>query len=237
MTRTQRLLTLLQILKENRYPITAEVLADKLQISVRSIYRDIESLRNQGAEITGEAGIGYQLKSGLLLPPLTFDINELEALILGLRWVESNTDKELSHSALRAINKINAVITTQHQTLLEQNTLFVPTNRIIEVDHTIAKDMRFSLREEKKAKIDYKDAQKQLSTRIIWPIAVGYFQDSQVIAAWCELRQSYRHFRLDRIISYEVLSENLPYPKNYLLSRWKKRSSKRLLTKTDAPFA
>lgn len=97
MTRTQRLLTLLQILKENRYPITAETLADKLQISVRSIYRDIESLRNQGAVITGEAGIGYQLKSGLLLPPLTFDINELEALILGLRWVESHTDKELSH--------------------------------------------------------------------------------------------------------------------------------------------
>lgn len=160
MTRTQRLLTLLQILKENRYPITAETLADKLQISVRSIYRDIESLRNQGAVITGEAGIGYQLKSGLLLPPLTFDINELEALILGLRWVESHTDKELRHSALRAINKINAVVTAQHQTLLEQNTLFVPTNRIIEVDHAIAKDMRFSLREEKKAKIDYQDAQK-----------------------------------------------------------------------------
>lgn len=222
MTRTQRLLTLLQILKENRYPITAEVLANKLQISVRSIYRDIESLRDQGAEITGEAGIGYQLKSGLLLPPLTFDINELEALILGLRWVESNTDKELSHSALRAINKINAVVTTQHQTLLEQNTLFVPTHQIIEVDHAIAKDMRFSLREEKKAQIYYKDAQNQLSTRIIWPIAVGYFQDSQVIAAWCELRQSYRHFRLDRIISYEVLSDNLPYPKSYLFSRWKK---------------
>lgn len=222
MTRTQRLLTLLQILKENRYPVTAETLSNKLQISVRSIYRDIESLRNQGAEITGEAGIGYQLKSGLLLPPLTFDINELEALILGLRWVESNTDKELSHSALRAINKINTVITSQHQTLLEQNTLFVPTNRIIEVNDTIAKDLRLSLREERKAKINYEDVQKQLSSRIIWPIAVGYFQDSQVIAAWCELRQSYRHFRLDRILSYEVLNESLPYPKNYLLSRWKK---------------
>ncbi|WP_193015205.1 helix-turn-helix transcriptional regulator [Proteus sp. FME41] len=223
MTRTQRLLTLLQILKENRYPITAEVLADKLHISVRSIYRDIESLRNQGAEITGEAGVGYQLKSGLLLPPLTFDINELEALILGLRWVESNTDKELSHSAVRAINKINAIVTTQHQALLEQNTLFVPTNQIIEVNDTIAKDLRLSLREERKAKINYKDAQNQLSSRIIWPIAVGYFQYSQVIAAWCELRQNYRHFRLDRIISYEVLSDNLPYPKNYLLSRWKKQ--------------
>ncbi|NBN76583.1 helix-turn-helix transcriptional regulator [Proteus sp. G2615] len=222
MTRTQRLLTLLQILKENRYPITAEALADKLHISVRSIYRDIESLRNQGAEITAEAGIGYQLKSGLLLPPLTFDINELEALILGLRWVENNTDQELSHSALRAINKINAVITAQHQRLLEKNTLFVPIHRIIEINHAIAKDLRLSLREEKKAQIDYQDAKKQLSRRIIWPIAVGYFQDSQVIAAWCELRKNYRHFRLDRIISYERLNDTLPYPKNYLLDRWKK---------------
>ncbi|AYY80992.1 MULTISPECIES: helix-turn-helix transcriptional regulator [Proteus] len=222
MTRTQRLLTLLQILKENRYPITAEALADKLHISVRSIYRDIESLRNQGAEITAEAGIGYQLKSGLLLPPLTFDINELEALILGLRWVENNTDQELSHSALRAINKINAVITAQHQRLLEKNTLFVPIHRIIEINHAIAKDLRLSLREEKKAQIDYQDAKKQLSRRIIWPIAVGYFQDSQVIAAWCELRKNYRHFRLDRIISYEILNDTLPYPKNYLLDRWKK---------------
>ena len=222
MTRTQRLLTLLQILKENRYPITAEALADKLHISVRSIYRDIESLRNQGAEITAEAGIGYQLKSGLLLPPLTFDINELEALILGLRWVENNTDQELSHSALRAINKINAVITAQHQRLLEKNTLFVPIHRIIEINHAIAKDLRLSLREEKKAQIDYQDAKKQLSRRIIWPIAVGYFQDSQVIAAWCELCKNYRHFRLDRIISYEILNDTLPYPKNYLLDRWKK---------------
>lgn len=95
MTRTQRLLTLLQILKENRYPITAEALSSQLQVSVRSIYRDIESLRDQGAEIVGEAGIGYQLKTGLLLPPLAFDENELEALILGLRWVKSNADSEL----------------------------------------------------------------------------------------------------------------------------------------------
>lgn len=74
----------------------------------------------------------------------------------------------------------------------------------------------------KKAQIDYQDAKKQLSRRIIWPIAVGYFQDSQVIAAWCELRKNYRHFRLDRIISYEILNDTLPYPKNYLLDRWKK---------------
>ncbi|MEQ4922255.1 helix-turn-helix transcriptional regulator [Proteus hauseri] len=222
MTRTQRLLTLLQILKENRYPVTAQALATKLQISVRSIYRDIESLRDQGADITGEAGLGYQLKTGLLLPPLMFDVNELEALILGLRWVQSNTDQELKESALRAINKINAVVTTQHQIILDQNTLFAPTSQFIAVNDSIAKDLRLSLREEKKAKIAYQDVNKQLSSRTIWPIAVGYFKESQVLAAWCELRQSYRHFRLDRIISYLVLIDNLPYPKSYLLDRWKK---------------
>ncbi len=93
----QRLLTLLQILKENRYPITAEALSSQLQVSVRSIYRDIESLRDQGAEIIGKPVLVTN-KAGLLLPPLAFDENELEALILGLRWVKSNADTELKLS-------------------------------------------------------------------------------------------------------------------------------------------
>ncbi|MBP6121547.1 MULTISPECIES: helix-turn-helix transcriptional regulator [Providencia] len=222
MTRTQRLLTLLQILKENRYPITANALASQLQVSVRSIYRDIESLRHQGAEIIGEAGIGYQLKTGLLLPPLMFDDNELEALILGLRWVKSNADEELKKSALRAINKINSIVTSKSQKILSDNTLFAPTTHFTLINDAIAKDLRLSLREERKADITYLDGQNQPSSRIIWPIAIGYMKESQVLAAWCELRQSYRHFRLDRIQSYQVLTDTLPYPKNYLLARWQK---------------
>lgn len=222
MTRTQRLLTLLQILKENRYPITADTLASKLEVSVRSIYRDIESLRDQGADISGEAGIGYQLKTGLLLPPLTFDENELEALILGLRWVKSNADSELKNSAIRAISKINSVVAGHSQKILNQNTLFAPTTHFYEINDTIAKDLRLSLREECKAKMAYLDGQNQSSERIIWPIAIGYMKDSQVLAAWCELRKSYRHFRLDRIQSYLALPEKLPYPKEYLLTRWQK---------------
>ena len=220
MTRTQRLLTLIQILKENRYPVTADALACQLEVSVRSIYRDIESLRDQGAEITGEAGIGYQLKSGLLLPPLMFDENELEALILGLRWVKSNADTELKNSALRTLNKINALVGKEAQIILNSNTLFAPTTQLNEVDEHVAKNLRLSLREERKAKIAYMDIKGQPSERIIWPIAVGYMKDTQVLAAWCELRQSYRHFRLDRMQSYTVLSETLPYPKGYLLTRW-----------------
>ena len=222
MTRTQRLLTLLQILKENRYPITAETLSSQLQVSVRSIYRDIESLRDQGAEIVGEAGIGYQLKTGLLLPPLAFDENELEALILGLRWVKSNADSELKKSAIRAISKINSVVAGHSQKILNQNTLFAPTTHFYEINDIIVKDLRLSLREECKAKMTYLDGQNQPSERVIWPIAIGYMKDSQVLAAWCELRKSYRHFRLDRIQSYCALTDKLPYPKNYLLERWQK---------------
>ncbi|SUC34197.1 YafY family protein [Providencia rustigianii] len=221
MTRTQRLLTLLQILKEKRYPVTADSLATQLSVSVRSIYRDIESLRDQGAEITGEAGIGYQLKSGLLLPPLMFDENELEALILGLRWVQSNADEELKNSAIRAINKINSVVAKESQAILNRNTLFAPTTHFESINNEIAKDLRFSLREERKAKMDYSDIKGKASSRVIWPIAIGYMKETQVLAAWCELRQSYRHFRLDRIQSYTVLSDALPYPKSYLLARWK----------------
>ena len=222
MTRTQRLLTLLQILKENRYPITAEALSSRLQVSVRSIYRDIESLRQQGAEISGESGIGYQLKLGLLLPPLMFDENELEALILGLRWVKSNADEELKESALRAISKIDSIVAGNSQKFLTDNTLFAPTTHFFIINDAIAKDLRFSLREERKADMTYLDGQNQPSSRVIWPIAIGYMKESQVLAAWCELRQSYRHFRLDRIQSYDVLTDTLPYPKNYLLERWKK---------------
>lgn len=222
MTRTQRLLTLLQILKDNRYPITAETLSSQLQVSVRSIYRDIESLRDQGAEIIGEAGIGYQLKTGLLLPPLAFDENELEALILGLRWVKSNADSELKNSAIRAISKINSVVAGHSQKILNQNTLFAPTTHFNEINDIIVKDLRLSLREECKAKMTYLDGQNQPSERVIWPIAIGYMKDSQVLAAWCELRKSYRHFRLDRIQSYCALTDKLPYPKNYLLERWQK---------------
>ncbi len=222
MTRTQRLLTLLQILKESRCPITAANLAEKLQISVRSIYRDIESLRNQGAEIDGEAGIGYQLKGGLLLPPLIFDDNELEALMLGLRWIESHADEELKMSALRAMNKINAVIPAKSQTLLNNVTLYVFNSQFLNIDDNVARELRLSLRIEKKTKIHYRDEQGRESERTIWPIAVGYMRDVQMLAAWCELRQNFRHFRLDRIVSLHILEQSFPYPKDYLLQRWRK---------------
>ena len=124
--------------EENRYPVTADSLASQLQISVRSVYRDIETLRCQGAEITGEAGLGYQMKSGLLLPPMIFDVNELEALILGLRWVQSNADDGLKASAARAANKINAVVEHESRAVFSDSTLFVPASQLTQVDNIIA---------------------------------------------------------------------------------------------------
>lgn len=162
------------------------------------------------------------MKSGLLLPPMIFDVNELEALILGLRWVQSNADDELKASAARAANKINAVVKNESRAAFSDSTLFVPASQLTQVDNNIAGDLRRSLREELKIKLHYQDKEEQTSHRLIWPVAIGYMKEVQVLAAWCELRQSYRHFRLDRIKSCEVLTDKLPYPKKYLLDRWRK---------------
>lgn len=222
MTRTQRLLTLLQLLKENRYPMTAERLAAQCDVSVRSIYRDIATLRQQGAEIVGEAGIGFLYKSGLLLPPLLFDIAELEALVLGLRWVESHGDNELAASAKRAADKISGVVNQESQSVFQHNSLFAPSSRPSQVKDPIAIALRRSLREECKIRIKYQDQTQQLTQRVIWPVALGYMHDVQVIAAWCELRGEYRHFRLDRINELFPLTDKYPYPKGYLLAQWRK---------------
>lgn len=222
MTRTQRLLTLLQLLKEHRHPIKADQLAQQCGVSTRSIYRDIETLRQQGAEILGEPGVGYQYKSGLLLPPLLFDTAELEALILGLRWVENHGDNELANSAKRAVSKIDSIIKQKDRSIFLQSALFAPRSSPSQVKDPIAIALRLSLREERKARIDYRDEANQGTQRVIWPIALGYMHEVQVLAAWCELRQSYRHFRLDRMHCFSLLTDKIPYPKGYLLERWRK---------------
>ncbi len=110
MTRTERLLALLQLLRSYRYPVAAATLAERLGVSVRSIYRDIDTLKTQGVEIEGSAGIGYILQSDYQLPPLMFDAHEVDALMLGLHWVMRHTDPQLEAAARNAVAKIRAIL-------------------------------------------------------------------------------------------------------------------------------
>lgn len=129
MSRSERLLTLLQLLRGHRYAITGTELASRLGISLRTLYRDIATLQSQGAHIEGEPGIGYVLRPGFMLPPLMFSEEELEALVLGSRWVAEHADSALSAGARSALAKIEAVLPTEYRQQLHANTLLIGSSR------------------------------------------------------------------------------------------------------------
>lgn len=216
MSRAERLLELLQLLREHRFAVTAQTLADKLNISQRTLYRDINSLRAQGASIEGSPGTGYQLTERFTLPPLTFDDDELLALSLGLRWVEKHTDPELVGSAKRVLAKINAVISSQAKIKLNHHGITVLSPQAA-YPHLF--NLRKAIQQGLRIEIEYVDLASQKTKRLIWPCAMGFFEGSAIVAGWCELRQAFRNFRLDRIKTMQVLSA-YPIPVHQLLARW-----------------
>ncbi len=226
MSKSERLLALLQLLHQYRRPVKAQILAEKLSVSQRTIYRDIDTLRLQGADITGEAGIGYVLREGFLLPPLMFTIEEIEALILGSRWVTSHGDNMLRESANQAMAKIQAVIPKQQQNRIQQNTLFTPLmSQPVDSEQMAfnAAQVRQAIRDEKPLRIDYQDGEENKSQRTIYPFSLAFFDSVQVIGAWCKLRQDFRHFRVDRISRIEMLNQRYSPGREQLFREWQRQ--------------
>lgn len=222
MSRSQRLFDLLQLLRCHKYPVSATHLAQELRVSVRTIYRDIVTLQAQGAEIEGEAGLGYILKPTFTLPPLMFSAEELEALLLGADWVAKQANGEFSKVAKNAIAKVSAVLPVDHS--VKQSEDIIRVASIIEVPEltTELSDIRHSIKHQYKAEIKYQDAQGNISSRIIWPILIGLFQYHYVLVAWCQNREEFRNFRLDRIEQWQILEQKyLPHRRD-LLKKWQK---------------
>jgi predicted DNA-binding transcriptional regulator YafY len=220
MPRADRLLELLDILRRHRGPVTGAHLAEELGVSLRSLYRDIDALRGRGAEIDGEAGFGYVLKPGFLLPPLMFSAAEIEALVLGSRWVAKRGDAELAAAASRALSKIKSVLPTELRDEADAAGLMVgPGEALSErIDLGLVRD---AIRRERKITIAYADKAAAHSRRTIWPFALAYFDRMHMIAAWCEWRQGFRHFRIDRIASFEVETARYPRRRAALLKEWR----------------
>lgn len=220
MTKTQRLLELVQLLRCHRYPVTAQTLAEQLSISVRTVYRDIISLQQQGVDIEGSAGLGYLLKSDGYLPPLMFSRHELDALMLGLNWVSRHTDPELKSAANHALAKIQAVI-PQHLSLAidHQSLLIASRGEVVFETHLPA--IRQAIHQRNKVSLQYKDLKDASSQRVIWPVVIGYFDRVRLLCGWCELRQDFRNFRVDRIEQIEISHEVYPGTRHQLLKRWK----------------
>ncbi|WP_374980408.1 YafY family protein [Pseudomonas solani] len=221
MSRSQRLLDLLQILRRHRYPVAGHALASELGISLRTLYRDIATLQQQGANIEGGAGLGYVLRPGFELPPLMFSLGEIEALVLGMRWVSRRGDRQLMAAARDVLAKVGAVLPPALREELETSTLLIGPAPASEIPDALLEQVREVIRLEHRVQLDYRDAEGQASKRVVWPFVLGYFEQTRVLAAWCELRQGMRHFRLDRVDDLLDLGQRYPRRRQVLLREWR----------------
>ena len=221
MGRTQRLLTLMDALRRHRRPVTAASLADELSVSIRTIYRDVQSLVGLGAPIDGEAGLGYLLRGGFFLPPLMFDEDEIEALVLGARWVERQSDAALSAAAQNALAKIAAAAPKDLRDIMAETGLWAvpPWNR--ETPQVNLQPIREAIRREHKLEIAYVDAAGKPTERTVWPIALAFYEGHETVAAWCELREGFRHFRTERIGMLTPTGERYPRRRAVLVKEWR----------------
>ncbi len=222
MSRTTRLLDLIQLLRTYRRPVSGNTLAQRLGISIRTLYRDIATLQAQGADIQGAPGFGYVLKPGFLMPPMMLSEEEIEALVLGARWVAARTDDELKDAARNALAKIAAVLPADLRRELETNSLLVSSTKRPIVGATDLAAIREAIRQGFKLDIGYADINGRSTNRRIWPFALGYFEETRVLAAWCELREDFRHFRAERIASMIVTDIRVPQTRQQLLAEWRR---------------
>lgn len=226
MSRSERLLALLQHLRRHRHPVSGATLAADLGISLRTLYRDIATLQAQGAHLDGAPGLGYVLREGFVLPPLMFSADEVEALVLGSRWVIGRGDQRLGSAARDALAKIAAVLPPALRHELDSNALLVgpaePVATESAGDNEVAA-IRQAIRTEHKLHLTYRAATGQDTARTVWPFALGFFDRVRVVVAWCELRDEIRHFRTDRIATLTALDERYPQRRQALLKAWREQ--------------
>ena len=206
MRRADRLFEIVQYLRGRRLT-TARQLAAWLEVSERTIYRDVADLAASGVPIDGEAGVGYRIASTFDLPPLMFTHNEIDALVIGARFVESWGGPKLAVGARSALAKIAAALPRDKRVALESARLFAPGFFVDPLPGERLELMREAMREKRVAELDYRDAEGKPSARRVRPLGLYFWGDAWSLAAWCELRQDFRNFRLDRIVGVRLLEQ------------------------------
>lgn len=206
MRRADRLFQIVQNLHHERV-ITAQELAAELDVSERTIYRDIQDLSLSGVPITGEAGQGYRLLRGFHLPPLMFDAHELEALLLGARMVRAWTDRDLARAAHSALQKIESVVPDKLKPEFDKRELIVPDFPMEGMASEQLRTVRHAIKAKTKIQIDYTREDGQRSNRIVHPLGLFYWGKVWTLVGWCELRDTFRHFRLDRMQQIVTLEQ------------------------------
>ena len=204
MRKASRLFEIIQILRLARHPITAAEIALRLEVTVRSIYRDIAALQAMRVPVEGERGIGYILRPGFDLPPLMFSIEETEAVVLALALLERTGDTELKAAARRVGEKIAGAVPPPLRQTLSARALHAWGSAPRQPEGIDLAGVRRAIRDEEKLSIRYRDEQARATERTIRPIALIYYSENANIVAWCELRQALRNFRADRVETCEA---------------------------------
>ncbi|MGK6354825.1 helix-turn-helix transcriptional regulator [Sphingomonas sp. DT-207] len=220
MRKADRLFQIVQILRRTSRPVTAEAIAEELETSKRSVYRDIAALIGQRVPIRGEAGIGYVLDGGFDLPPLMLTTDEIDAVALGAQWVAGHADPVLARAAHDVLAKIATVLPEEMRPFLADPAARTPPSWHAPVDTVDAARLRTAIRAARKLTIRYSDEAGRITERTVWPLVIGYLDAARVLIAWCELRRDFRSFRLDRIAGADFLEERIPHDPAALRRQW-----------------
>jgi predicted DNA-binding transcriptional regulator YafY len=225
MRRSDRLFDVIQALRTAKGPMTAAALAGQLEVTVRTIYRDVATLQARRVPIEGAAGVGYVLRRGFDLPPLMFTTDEIEAIAVAMRMLRRTGDHGLQAAAQTVLSKVTVALPDTLRAHLATPQVFVsdhgaPTPPVADLGA-----IRAAIRDERKLRIAYYDEKGAHTQRTVWPFAVAYCAEATLVTAWCELRDDYRHFRADRIEDCGVLDEGFPVSGKDLLPAGKTASS------------
>jgi len=207
-SKSQRLFELVTLLSGRRTAVTAKTLSEVLEVSERTIYRDMDALVASGVAVEGEAGVGYRLRPGSHLPPLMFSASEATAMMLGLAMVRAVVDPDLGGAATMAERRIKAVLPDEVKRVLEALPYHLPVTRRSQAAADLHGVVRRAVTEFIKLEIEYGDVNGVASTRVIYPLGIIGWGDRWTVLGWCELRDAYRNFRLDRIADARLTDDH-----------------------------
>lgn len=220
MRRSDRLFDIIQALRGAPTPLTARELATRLEVATRTIYRDIATLQARRLPIEGAPGVGYVLRKGYDLPPLMFTTEEAEAIAVGARMVRRLRDDGLQRAADSVLSKLSTAVPETLRTVLVAPRIWVSDGDAARPTGVDLAEIRGAIRTARKLRIAYTDEHRRKSRRTICPIAMVYYVDATLIAAWCELRSNYRHFRIERIRACVVLDDTFSRDAGRLMVEW-----------------
>jgi predicted DNA-binding transcriptional regulator YafY len=220
MRRGDRLFEVIQHLRTATRPVTAARLAEELEVTVRTVYRDIAALQARRVPIEGAPGIGYVLRKGFDLPPLMFTLEEVEAIVVGARLTRRTGDHGLQQAAESVLSKITVILPQALREHVAAAPFFVSPSGAAAAPVLDLSAVRDAIRERRKIRLTYRDEEGRRTHRTVRPVAIAYYVEATLVAAWCELRQGFRHFRADRVLAATILDERFEADAKELAGAW-----------------